>query len=53
LAADGDGSRDSRDKSERVHAASIVARLAAGELERGREDSARKLLAAALAMLEG
>jgi hypothetical protein len=36
-----------------MHGASIVARLAAGELERGREESARKLLAAALGMLDG
>ena len=36
----------------RVHGATIVARLAVGELERERVESARKLLAAALAMLD-
>jgi hypothetical protein len=35
-----------------LHAAFVVVQLAAGELKRERVDAARKLLAAALAMLD-
>jgi hypothetical protein len=51
MAADGDGGRDTRDGDDRLHGAAIVARFAIRELEDGRVESGKALLAAALAVL--